>query len=167
MHQHNKVFGNVCRIIMYRGEASEIEYKATTQREVIILFIFLTLLILTQGWAYIWLRALCLFMLVFHLAALFINYSFLIKDNQVIYTILFLNYPIYKKQVNPSHIKKVVFKRTNWTTKLAVIQLHKGFSVRICYFKPASIFHELMTFCETHHIQYEKTRDYAILEKLK
>lgn len=167
MHQHNKVFGNVCRIIMYRGEASEIEYKATTQRGVIIPFIFLTLLILTQGWAYIWLRALCLFMLVFHLTILCINYSFLIKDNKVIYTILFLNYPIYKKQVAPSHIKKIVFKRTNWKTKLAVIQLHKVFSIRVSLFKPGNVFHDLIAFCETHHIQYEKTRDYTILEKLK
>ena len=148
-------------------EASDIEYKATTPREMIIPFIFLTLLLLTQGWENIWLRALCLFMLVFHLTILCINYSFIIQDNKVIYTIFFLSYPLYEKQVAPSHIKKVLFKRVNWKAKLAVIQLHKGFSVRVSYFKPGSVFHDLMTFCDTHHIQYEKTHDYTILEKLK
>ena len=114
-----------------------------------------------------WSRSICLFVLAFQLIVLCINYSFIIKDNQVIYTIFFLSYPIYEKQVTSSHIKKVVFKRVSWKTKLAVIQLHKGFSVRISLFKPGSVFHDLIAFCETHHIPYEKTRDYTILEKLK
>ena len=142
-------------------------YKATTQREVIFPFIFLTLFLLIQGWDYIWLRTLFLFILVFYLTILCINYSLIIKDNQIIYTVFFLSYLLYEKQVAPSHIQKVVFKRTGWKTKLAVIQLHKGFSVRVSLFKPSSVFNDLMTFCETHRIQYEKTRDYKIIEKLK
>ena len=145
----------------------KIEYKANIQREVIIPFIFLTLLLLIQGWEYIGHRIFCLFMLVFHLIALCIKYSFSIEEDKVIYTTFLARFPIYKKKVAPSQIKKVVFKRVNWKTKLAVIKLHKGIPIRITLFKPDSVFNELITFCEKHTIQYEKTRDYKILEKLK
>ena len=145
----------------------KIEYKANIQREVIIPFIFLTLLLLIQGWEYIGFRIFWLFMLVFHLIALCIKYSFSIEEDKVIYTTFLARFPIYKKKVAPSQIKKVVFKRFNWKTKLAVIKLHKGIPIRITLFKPDSVFNELITFCEKHTIQYEKTRDYKILEKLK
>lgn len=145
----------------------KIEYTANTPREFFILLIFMTLLLLTQGWEYIWFRTLYLFVLVFQLAALFIKYSFSIEGDKVTYTIFFLRYSIYQKKVGPSHIKKVFFKRVNWKTKLAVIKLHKGISIRISLFKPDSVFNELMTFCEKNDIPYEKTRDYKILEKLK
>lgn len=144
----------------------KIEYKANTQREFIILLIFLIPLLLIQGWENVWLRALCLFMLLFQLTALCIKYSFSIQGDKVIYTIFFLTYPIYQKKVDPSHIKKIIFKRVNWKTKLAVIKLQKGVSIRITLFKPDSVFNELMTFCKKNDIQYEKTRDYKILEKL-
>ena len=127
----------------------------------------MTLLLLIQGWENVWLRALFLFVLVFQLTVLCIKYSFSIEKDKVIYTMFFLSYPIYQKKVSPSQIKKVIFKRVNWKTKLAVIKLHKGISIRITLFKPDSIFNELMTFCEKNDIQYEKTRDYKILEKLK
>lgn len=145
----------------------KIEYKANIQREVIIPFIFLTLLLLIQGWEYIGHRIFCLFVLVFHLIALCIKYSFSIEEDKVIYTTFLARFPIYKKKVAPSQIKKVVFKRFNWKTKLAVIKLHKGIPIRITLFKPDSVFNELITFCEKHTIQYEKTRDYKILEKLR
>ena len=145
----------------------KIEYKANIQREVIIPFIFLTLLLLIQGWEYIGLRIFLLFVLASHLLALCINYSFSIEEDKVIYTTFLARFPIYKKKVAPSHIKKVVFKRVNWQTKLAVIKLHKGIPIRITLFKPDSVFNDLLTFCEKHTIQYEKTRDYKILEKLK
>ena len=145
----------------------KIQYKANIQREVIIPFIFMTLLLLIQGWEYIGFRIFWLFVLAFQLLALFINYSFSIEEDKVIYTMFLAHFPIYKKKVAPSHIKKVVFKRVNWKTKLAVIKLHKGMPIRITLFKPDSVFNELITFCEKHTIQYEKTRDYKILEKLK
>lgn len=145
----------------------KIQYKANIQREVIIPFIFMMLLLLIQGWEDIGLRIFCLFVLAFQLIALCINYSFSIEEDKVIYTTFLARFPIYKKKVAPSHIKKVVFKRVNWNTKLAVIKLHKGIPIRIALFKPDSVFNELITFCEKHTIQYEKTRDYKILEKLK
>ena len=145
----------------------KIEYKANIQREVIIPFIFMMLLLLIQGWEYIGHRIFCLFILTFQLITLCINYSFSIEEDKVIYTTFLARFPIYKKKVAPSHIKKVVFKRVNWQTKLAVIKLHKGIPIRITLFKPDSVFNELITFCEKHTVQYEKTRDYKILEKLK
>ena len=132
-----------------------------------ILFILITLLLLIQGWEYIGFRTIYLFVLAFQFLALFINYSFSIEEDQVIYTTFFARFPIYKKKVSPSHIKKVVFKRGNWQTKLAVIKLHKGISIRISLFKPDSVFNDLLTFCEKHTIHYEKTKDYKLLEKLK
>ena len=148
-------------------EGRKIVYKATVQRELIIPFIFLTLLLLIQGWDNIWNRIVCLFVLVFNLTVLCIKYSFTIEENKVIYTTFFARFPIYQKKASPSQIKKVVFKRFNWKTKLAVIKLHKGISIRVTLFKPDSVFNELITFCEEHAIQYEKTRDYKILERLK
>ena len=145
----------------------KIHYKATVQRKLFILFIFLTLLLLIQGWEYIGLRIFLLFVLAFQLIAICINYSFSIEEDKVIYTTFLARFPIYKKKVAPSQIKKVVFKRVNWNTKLAVIKLHKGISIRISLFKPDNVFNELLTFCEKHTVQYEKTRDYKLLEKLK
>ena len=145
----------------------KIQYKANIQREVIIPFIFMMLLLLIQGWEDIGFRIFWLFVLAFQLLSLFINYSFSIEEDKVIYTTFLARFPIYKKKVAPSHIKKVIFKRVNWNTKLAVIKLHKGMPIRITLFKPDSVFNELITFCEKHTIQYEKTRDYKILEKLK
>ena len=144
-----------------------IEYKATVQRGLLILFIFFTLLLLILGWEYIGFRTTYLFVLAFQFLALFINHSCSIEEDRVIYTTFFARFPIYKKKVSPSQIKKVVFKRVNWQTKLAVIKLHKGISIRISLFKPDSVFNDLLTFCEKHTIHYEKTRDYNILEKLK
>lgn len=145
----------------------KIQYKTTVQRKLFILLIFSTLILLIQGWEYIGFRIFWLFMLVFHLIALCIKYSFSIEEDKVIYTTFLARFPIYKKKVAPSQIKKVVFKRFNWKTKLAVIKLHKGIPIRITLFKPDSVFNELITFCEKHTIQYEKTRDYKILEKLR
>ena len=144
----------------------KIQYKATVPRKLFTLFIFLTLLLLIQGWEYIGLRIFLLFVLASHLLALCINYSFSIEEDKVIYTTFLARFPIYKKKVAPSQIKKVVFKRVNWKTKLAVIKLHTGIPIRITLFKPDSVFNDLLTFCEKHTIQYEKTRDYKILEKL-
>ena len=144
----------------------KIQYKATVPRKWFILLIFLTLLLLIQGWEYIGLLIFLLFVLAFQLIALCINYSFSIEEDKVIYTMFFARFPIFKNKVAPSHIKKVVFKRVNWNTKLAVIKLHKGISIRISLFKPDSVFNELITFCEKHTIQYEKTRDYKIIEKI-
>ena len=144
----------------------KIQYKATVPRKWFILLIFLTLILLIQGWENIWSRTICLFLLSFHLLALCINYSFSIEEDKVIYTMFFARFPIFKNKVAPSHIKKVVFKRVNWNTKLAVIKLHKGISIRISLFKPDSVFNELITFCEKHTIQYEKTQDYKISQKI-
>lgn len=89
------------------------EYKVTIQRELFILFISLTLLLLTLGWEYISLRFLCLFMLEFQLIVLFIKYSFTIEEDKVIYTMFFARFPIYKKKATLAQIKMVVFKRVN------------------------------------------------------
>jgi len=141
-------------------------YKGTSQRELIFLLVFITLLILILEWENISLRLYCILILLIQISGLFIKYSFSIEEDKVIYKIFLLNFQIYQKQAKHSTIKKVIFKRVGWKTKLALIKIDKGIPIRISLFTPVSIFNELIAFCEKNNIEYEKTKDYKILEKM-
>lgn len=140
-------------------------YKATTQREIILPITVLYISIVAWGTTS-WFKWFFLIMLTLILLTAFIKYTLAINEHTIVYTINLFGIKIYSKQVGYSDIKKVVFKRANWRSKLAVIKTYKGFSIRVTLFKPDSIYSDLLTFCERNTVNYEKTKDYMIIEKM-
>lgn len=139
--------------------------KATSLRKIFFSLVFMTYLILITEWRNNWLRLFCVLILAFQFLPLFIKYSFSIEEDKVIDKIFLFNHLIYQKQVDHSMIKKVVFRRINWSTKQAVIKLNKGLSIRVSLFTPDTVFNHLIAFCEKNKIPFEKTKDYKILER--
>ncbi len=104
-------------------------------------------------------------LIVFILLSLFIQFKFKIDDGYLVYQILFLAMPIYKKEVSPNQIIRIKFKRLGWMTKGAIIQVKKGFNIRVVHFSPDNIFVDLIDFANENSISISKTKDYRILEK--
>lgn len=104
-------------------------------------------------------------LIVFILLSLFIQFKFKIDDGYLVYQILFLSMPIYKKEVSPNQINRIKFKRLGWMTKGAIIQVKKGFNIRVVHFSPDNIFVNLIDFANENSISISKTKDYRILEK--
>lgn len=105
--------------------------------------------------------ALCVFVFV----TIMIRFKFSIHDGYLTYQVLLLKWPIYTKVIKSSHIMKIKFKRVNWVSKGAVIQLKKGFNIRIIYFVPDDVLGNLLQFADENDITIDKTRDYLILER--
>ncbi|WP_431030247.1 hypothetical protein [Lysinibacillus sp. LZ02] len=142
------------------------KYKATTQRHIILPMAFLSLAASITSWDYTWMKwsSLTIFTLIFLTA--FIKYTLIINENHIVYTIHFLGMSIYKKQVQRLDIKKIIFKRANWQSKIAIIKIQSGLPIRVTLFKPESIFRDLVAFCDRNNVNYEKTKDYKIIEKM-
>lgn len=135
-------------------------YKATSERH---LFLYLLGIdVLLFGLGYLILTTL---VALFCIVALFASYEFEIEDHTLQYRIKLFHFLMYEKQVNPQDVKAIHFKRTNWTTRLAIVKLHKGFNIRIMLFKPLEIFHQLSLYGERNNIEIRKTEDYKIMEK--
>ena len=141
-------------------------YKAKAQREFLLPQIGLLMILLTVGWENRWFQLFCFILLTFVISTIFIKYSFTIKENELIYKISILNFNIYEKKMTSMNIKKIKFKRAGLKTKLAVIRLNKGISIRISLFTPSNVFQNLHTFSEKNKIQFELSKDYKILEKI-
>ena len=62
-------------------------------------------------------------------------------------------------------MKRITFKRVGWKTKLAVIKLEKGLSIRVSLFTPNTIYKDLLVFCNENNVEVKKTKDYLIIEK--
>ena len=139
------------------------KYNSTSQRHLLIVAVlYLILYIVTwedliSRWMYL------AFFTIFFIIA-FIKCTIVITDT-ITYTILLFKITIYKKEITSSHIKSIIFKRTGWISKLAVIKLYKGLSIRVPQFKPENVYDDLVKFCEDNTIHYEKTKDYKIIEK--
>lgn len=63
-------------------------------------------------------------------------------------------------------MQKMLFKRKDWRSKKAVIQLQRGFSIRLSKLEPDLMYHDLIAFCEEHCISYEKTKNYKLIERM-
>jgi len=95
----------------------------------------------------------------------FIQFRIKIDDGFLAYQILFLTIPIYKRVVYPNQIIQMKFKRVGWATKGVVIQVNKGFNIRVVNFVPNNVYINLINFANKYGIPISKTRDYLILEK--
>ncbi|MBY0212823.1 MULTISPECIES: hypothetical protein [Priestia] len=135
-------------------------FKATAQKTVVYPLLLLNTLLLIQAvrhkeLAFLHLLAiLCLFL------SLFLRYEFQIDRDTLTYRIYILWFKVYEKTVKPGDIKKIVFKRLSWKTKLAVVKVENGWNMRIALFNPPNVFKELETFAHEYDIDIKKTSDY-------
>ena len=140
-------------------------YIAKTQRGAFVYVLLLMILLISRsdysrGLLYIQITF-CLIIL----GSIFIKYKFEINKDSLTYEILFFKLPLYKKSIYPNQIIRIKFKRMGWYSKGAIIQVRKGFNIRIANFAPGDVFIDLINFANKNGISYSKTKDYCILEK--
>ena len=140
-------------------------YNATSQRQILIYMALLSVLLITLSRDYTIGKWIALISFTMCFLLIFIKYTFTLHNQTLSYTIQLFGLPIFSKKLVPSDVKKIIFKRISWSSKPATIKLYKGFSIRVSSFKPESVYEDLITFCEENAINYEKTKDYKIIEK--
>ena len=102
---------------------------------------------------------------IFILIGLFLDYKLKIDDSFLTYQISLFRVSLYKKRIAPEQIKRMKFVRVGWLSKGAIIQLEKGFNIRVTHYTPKTIIVELLDFADKEEIPVLKTRDFVILEK--
>lgn len=102
----------------------------------------------------------------FCVLSLFVNYELEINEYMLRYRIKVFHFCIYEKQVDAQNIQAIHFKRAGWSTRLAVVKLHKGWNIRIMLFSPLEVFYQLEVYGERNNIEMSRTEDYKILEKM-
>jgi hypothetical protein len=140
-------------------------YKAKTQRGILGLFLFITVTSISikdfsNAWIYLQIGV-----IVFILLSFFIEFRFKIDDGYLVYQLFFLAIPIFNKVVSPNQIIRMKFIRVGWVSKGAIIQVKKGFNIRVIHFSPDNILVDLIEFANKNNIPISKTKDYRILEK--
>ena len=140
-------------------------YNARTQRGVLGFLLVITVASITMIKIYNGLLYFQILLALFILLSIFIQFRFVIDDGYLTYQILFFAMPIYKKLLFPNQILHMKFKRIGWTTKGAVIQVKRGFNIRVVNFAPDNVFIDLIDFANENGTSISKTKDYLILEK--
>ncbi|MED3955926.1 diguanylate cyclase [Priestia aryabhattai] len=140
-------------------------FKATAQKTVVYPLLLLNTLLLIQAVQHKELAFLNLLAILCLFLSLFLRYEFQIDRDTLTYRIYILWFKVYAKTVKPRDIKRIVFKRLSWKSKLAVVKVENGWNMRIALFNPPNVFKELETFAHEYDIDIKKTSDYKILEK--
>ena len=140
-------------------------YTARTQRKILGYYLLLMILVVSINDYSNWLLYFQIIFALVILGLLFITFIFEINEDYLEYRILFFNLPLYKTSIYPNQTIQIKFKRVNWYTKGAIIQVKKGFNIRIVNFSPSDVFKDLIDFANKNGISYSKTKDYLILEK--
>ena len=142
------------------------KYGASTPRQLILLIAFINLTVYIPNWHNPSVKWVSLMVFVFCVCNAFVTYQVVINKHTIRYTIKLFGLKIYNKEIVHTDVAKIIFKRIGWNSKLAVIKVRKGLSIRVAYFKPDDVYKDLIVFCEENAIQYEKTKDYKIIEKM-
>ena len=142
------------------------KYSATSQRQVILPMAFLGLVGSISSWHISTIKwvSLTVFIMVFLIA--FLKYTLVLNKHKIFYTVQLFGLTIYSKEIVPTEIKEIIFKRTGWKSKLAAIKVHKRVPIRVALFKPENVYDDLIIFCEENAVHYNKTKDYKIIEKM-
>jgi hypothetical protein len=135
-------------------------FKATAQKTIIFSLLLLNALLLIQAVQYKALDFLLLLAILCSFLSMFLRYEFQIDRDTLTYRTYILWFKVYARTVKPIDIKRIVFKRLSWKTKLAVVQVEKGWNMRIALFNPPNVFKELETFAHEYDIDIQKTADY-------
>ncbi len=149
---------------LYVKEGGELVYIAKTQRGILVWYLILMLLLIIKNNFSGWLLYVQIAFAVFVFITIFIQFMFKIVDGYLIYQLFFLTIPIYKKVIYPNQIIQMKFKRVGWVTKGVIIQVKRGFNIRVVNFVPGDVFGELINFANQYNIAISKTKDYLILE---
>ncbi|MBD3107492.1 hypothetical protein IEO70_03865 [Bacillus sp. AGMB 02131] len=99
------------------------------------------------------------------LIGLIIKYELKIDDGYLSYRMSLFGMEFYKKRITPQQIKQMKFVRVGWLSKGAIVQMEKGFNIRVTHFSPETVVAELLDFAHKHEVPIFKTRDFVILEK--
>ncbi|MGG0032070.1 diguanylate cyclase [Priestia megaterium] len=140
-------------------------FKATAQKTIIFTLLPLNALLCIQAVQYKAFDFLLLFAILCSFLSLCLRYEFQIDKDSLIYRTYILWFKVYAITVKPMDIKRIVFKRLSWKTKLAVVKVENGWNMRIALFNPPNVFKELETFAHEYDVDIQKTSDYKILEK--
>ncbi|MGG0462585.1 diguanylate cyclase [Priestia aryabhattai] len=140
-------------------------FKATAQKTIIFTLLPLNVLLCIQAVQYKALAFLLLLAILCSFLSLFLRYEFQIDKDTLTYRTYILWFKVYAKTVKSREIKKIVFKRLSWKTKLAVVKVENGWNMRIALFNQPNVFKELERFAHEYDIDIQKTSDYKILEK--
>ncbi|MFE4123803.1 diguanylate cyclase [Priestia sp. YIM B13486] len=141
-------------------------FKATAQKTIIFTLLPLNALLCIQAVQYKAFDFSLLFAILCSFLSLCLRYEFQIEKDTLTYRTYILWFKVYAKTVKPMDIKRIVFKRLSWKTKLAVVKVENGWNMRIALFNPPNVFKELETFAHEYDVDIQKTSDYKILEKM-
>lgn len=106
-----------------------------------------------------------LFISVLIVLALFIKVRVRVRKDNILYRIELWSLPLYSASVYANEVRRIDFKRSNWTSKMAIARMKKGIDLRFALF-PKELFADLTKFSEQNSIELRKSKDYKALEKL-
>lgn len=107
------------------------------------------------------------FLLLLVLLVSCIQFELTIGDVFLLDEIVLFRKSIYKKRMDPKQIKQIKFTRIGWNSKGAIIQMKKGFGIKVTHYDPDSFIAKLMEFAHKYEIPIAKTKDFKIMEKWK
>ncbi|MBM7699409.1 hypothetical protein [Kurthia huakuii] len=139
------------------------KYTANAQRSLILCLALLCLLLGTLNKDISILKWTALAMCIICILMSFISYSFWIKKSGIAYEMRIFSIKIYAKNIEITDIEKIIFKRSGWKAKSAIIQLNKGPSIRVSLFKPTTVYQDLILFCEENTVRYELSESYKFV----
>lgn len=97
--------------------------------------------------------------------ALFIEARVKVRNGNISYRVELWGLPLYYKTVYAEEIKRIEFKRSNWSSKVAVVRVKKGIDLRFALFGNG-LFGDLSQFAIQNNLELRKSKDYQTIEKL-
>ena len=142
-------------------------YTAESSPTVLLTIIIAWLVSMTIDWQIdlVYLVAISIYFILL-IITVFIQYTVSIENNEIRLVAHIFGLNLYRKNVPVSKMKKILFKRMGWAKKSAVIILHTDSRFRFPYHSPNEAFDALEKFAIKNNIEYDKTRDYVIVEKM-
>ncbi|ANU20721.1 hypothetical protein BBI15_11110 [Planococcus plakortidis] len=96
--------------------------------------------------------------------ALFIEARVKVRNGNISYRVELWGLPLYYKTVYAEEIKRIEFKRSNWSSKVAVVRVKKGIDLRFALFGNG-LFGDLLQFAIQNNLELRKSKDYQTIEK--
>ncbi|MBT2583295.1 hypothetical protein [Planococcus sp. ISL-109] len=106
-----------------------------------------------------------LFISVLIVLALFIKAHVKVRRDNIVYRVEWWSVPLYYKTVYADEVRRIDFKRSNWTAKVAIVRVKKGIDLRFALF-PDELYSELVQFAERNKVKIRKSKNYETVEKL-
>ena len=141
----------------------------TTNSSSIVLFTIIIswLVSMSIGWQMDWVYLVAISLYFISLIiTVFIQYTVSIENDEIRLVAHIFHLKLYRKNVPVSKMKKILFKRVGWAKKSALIILRTDNRFRFPYDSPSEAFDVLEQFAIKNNIEYKKTRDYVIVEKM-